>query len=237
MLPTGPSTSLQPENGQMCSSAPASSSQPSSSDSSSLCSPQLSPQVSPDPQLADLLSDGHSEDRGVPATSSAPLSKPQGSSAGGEQEAEDAKEAKSAKKQHLHCPTCKVTVNSSSQLEAHCSGVYYKALIAPQLKVPYYKKKILFPNVSQQFCVSEACRWTPQDWETSNNYFFCFFYFSETAHYISSSQSALCDVTGGTDASLSDHPLRPTHGCLFLSLPNKWKIQQSIHFGHFCGRL
>lgn len=31
-------------------------------------------------------------------------------------------EPKSCKK-HLHCPTCKVTVNSTSQLEAHCSGV------------------------------------------------------------------------------------------------------------------
>lgn len=128
-LSTGPSTSSQPaqqqpENGQWCSLAPTSSSQPSSTDSSSLCSPQLSPQISPGPQLSDLPSDSHPVERGSPATSSAPHSDPQGSSAGGEQEVVEAKEAKSTKKQFLHCPTCKVTVNSSSQLEAHCSGVY-----------------------------------------------------------------------------------------------------------------
>uniref|UniRef100_A0A672FNA3 Zinc finger protein 385C n=1 Tax=Salarias fasciatus TaxID=181472 RepID=A0A672FNA3_SALFA len=55
-------------------------------------------------------------------------------SAGGEEEAvqgEELKEAKSNKK-HLHCPTCKVTVNSSSQLEAHCSGSKHKQMLDGQ---------------------------------------------------------------------------------------------------------
>ena len=72
-----------------------------------------------------------------PTTGSAPCSGPQGTSMGGEEEEEEeevvvrvneAKEAKSNKKQDLHCPTCKVTVNSSSQLEAHCSGMHYTIL-------------------------------------------------------------------------------------------------------------
>uniref|UniRef100_A0A672FHF7 Zinc finger protein 385C n=1 Tax=Salarias fasciatus TaxID=181472 RepID=A0A672FHF7_SALFA len=64
----------------------------------------------------------------APVRSPVPASLPR-LSARGEEEAvqgEELKEAKSNKK-HLHCPTCKVTVNSSSQLEAHCSGMYFMA--------------------------------------------------------------------------------------------------------------
>uniref|UniRef100_A0A8C2YYH0 Zinc finger protein 385C n=1 Tax=Cyclopterus lumpus TaxID=8103 RepID=A0A8C2YYH0_CYCLU len=60
------------------------------------------------------------------ANGSAPHSDPQGSTTGGEEEevvkVEEAKEVKSDTKP-LHCPTCKVTLNSSSQLESHCSGM------------------------------------------------------------------------------------------------------------------
>lgn len=61
-----------------------------------------------------------------PGPSSAQQSGPQGTCTGGEEDVAtvETKEAKTNKK-HLHCPTCKVTVNSSSQLEAHCSGMYY----------------------------------------------------------------------------------------------------------------
>uniref|UniRef100_A0A3Q3X8K1 C2H2-type domain-containing protein n=1 Tax=Mola mola TaxID=94237 RepID=A0A3Q3X8K1_MOLML len=73
---------------------------PPSTDFSSLCSPQLSPQILPPPQLSDLPAD-----------------------------VKESKDAKGSKKQHLHCPTCKVTVNSSSQLEAHCSGFKHKQML------------------------------------------------------------------------------------------------------------
>lgn len=130
-LSTGPRTSSQPahqqpENGQGISLEPTSSSQPSFTDSSSLRSPQLSPQISPASQLSDLPSDSPPVEGCGPATGSAPHPDPQGSSTGGEEEmAVKVEETKCNKKQHLHCPTCKVTVNSSSQLEAHCSGMYY----------------------------------------------------------------------------------------------------------------
>lgn len=128
-LPTGPSTSSQPaqqqpKNSQCCSLAPTPSSQPPSTDFSSLCSPQLSPQILPPPQLSDLPADGHPKEGSKPATTLAPPCVPQRSSSGGVQEVKESKDAKGSKKQHLHCPTCKVTVNSSSQLEAHCSGAY-----------------------------------------------------------------------------------------------------------------
>lgn len=131
-LSTGPSTSSQPaqqqpENNQGSSLAPTPSPQPSSSNSSSLCSPLPSPQTSPGTQLSDLTSDSPLIEGGSQITTLAPHSDQLGSPKGGDEEVMkvgEAKEAKSNKKQHLHCPTCKVTVNSSSQLEAHCSGVY-----------------------------------------------------------------------------------------------------------------
>ncbi|GLD62892.1 zinc finger protein 385B-like isoform X1 [Lates japonicus] len=132
----GPSSSSQPaqqqtESTQGTSLAATPSSLPSSTDSSSLHSPQLSPQVSPGSQLSDLASESPPVEGCSPATGTAPRSDPQGSSTGGEEEVvglDEAKEAKSNKK-YLHCPMCKVTVNSSSQLEAHCSGSKHKQML------------------------------------------------------------------------------------------------------------
>lgn len=98
------------------------SSQPSSTDSSSLCTSQMSPQICPGRQISDSPSDSHPLEASTTATSCAPCSEPQENPTGGKQEVEEAEEPKSCKK-NLHCPTCKVTVNSSLQLEAHCSGV------------------------------------------------------------------------------------------------------------------
>ncbi|XP_064171600.1 zinc finger protein 385C-like isoform X2 [Anguilla rostrata] len=39
-------------------------------------------------------------------------------------------------KQHLHCPVCKVTVNSSSQLAAHYSGSKHKLMLGGQSVLP-----------------------------------------------------------------------------------------------------
>ncbi|KAF0025483.1 hypothetical protein F2P81_022364 [Scophthalmus maximus] len=137
-LDRGPGSSSQPsqqqtENTQGSSLAATAPSQPSSMDSL-LRSPQLSPQASPGPQLSDPASERPPVEWCSLATGSAPRIDPQGSSTGGEDEAgkaDEAKETKSNKKQ-LHCPTCKVTVNSSSQLEAHCSGSKHKQMLDGQ---------------------------------------------------------------------------------------------------------
>lgn len=126
-LYTGASTSSQPGHQQVepdswCSLANTTSSRPSSTDSSPLCTPQMSPQICPGLQISDSPSDSHALVTGTTIASCAPCSEPQENSTGGKQEVEEAEEPKSCKK-HLHCPTCKVTVNSSLQLEAHCSGV------------------------------------------------------------------------------------------------------------------
>ncbi|XP_034271846.1 zinc finger protein 385C isoform X4 [Pantherophis guttatus] len=49
--------------------------------------------------------------------------------------AEVEKEGKKIK-QHLYCPTCKVTVNSASQLEAHNSGAKHKLMLEGQTVLP-----------------------------------------------------------------------------------------------------
>lgn len=126
-LSTGASTSSQPgqqqvENDPWRALANTPSSQPSSIDSSSLCTRQMSPQICPGPQIYDPPTDSLQQEVGTPATSSALQSKPQENPTGSELEAGEEGEPKSCKKQ-LHCPTCKVTVNSTSQLESHCSGV------------------------------------------------------------------------------------------------------------------
>ncbi|TNN03514.1 hypothetical protein fugu_000543 [Takifugu bimaculatus] len=130
---TGASTFSQPGHQQVepdpwRSLANTPSSQPSSTDSSSLCTPQMSPQICPGRQISDSPSDSHPLEAGTTATSCAPCSEPQENPTGGQQEVEEAQEPKSCKK-HLHCPTCKVTVNSSLQLEAHCSGSRHKQML------------------------------------------------------------------------------------------------------------
>lgn len=132
-MSSGPGTSSQPEHqlekgpANLLASTP--SSQPSSVDShSSHCSPQVSPQTSPESQLCDLTVDNAPVEGCSPASRSSPHSDPQGSSPGGEEEVlkmEEVQETKTNKNPHLHCPTCKVTLNSSSQLDAHCSGAYF----------------------------------------------------------------------------------------------------------------
>ncbi|CAJ1080372.1 zinc finger protein 385C-like isoform X3 [Xyrichtys novacula] len=108
-------------------------SQPSSTDSSSsLHSPPLSPKFSPGPQLPDTPPEPPAMEDCNPATGSDLHSDSRVLTGGEEEEdvkSEESKEAKSNKKQHLHCPTCKVTVNSSSQLEAHCSGSKHKQML------------------------------------------------------------------------------------------------------------
>lgn len=83
------------------------------------------PQISPSSQLSETASDtsapevpevpeavGQSTESGSHADSS---------STNGEPRTDEDKDSKKSKA-HLHCPVCKVTVNSLSQLEAHNSG-------------------------------------------------------------------------------------------------------------------
>lgn len=84
-----------------------------------------SPQISPSPQLSDAGSDTSTAEVSEAADASAPIAE-SGShtdvtSTNGEHRTDEDKDPKQSKA-HLHCPVCKVTVNSISQLEAHNSG-------------------------------------------------------------------------------------------------------------------
>ncbi|KAM4715097.1 LOW QUALITY PROTEIN: zinc finger protein 385C-like [Anableps anableps] len=136
---TDPNVSSQPaqqhpENSQGNSQTATPSSMTSCTDSSSPSSAHQTLQVSDGSQLSDLPSDSPHADGSSTANGSASESDPQGSSAAGEEEATTVKEVKEAKnnKKPLHCPTCKVTVNSNSQLESHCSGSKHKQMLDGQ---------------------------------------------------------------------------------------------------------
>ncbi|NXY75971.1 Z385C protein, partial [Glareola pratincola] len=78
---------------------------------------------------ASELSEGTSDATSV-ASSAAPAAEAQAAESGGSigSAPESEKEGKKSK-QHLYCPTCKVTVNSLSQLEAHNTGAKHKSML------------------------------------------------------------------------------------------------------------
>ena len=86
--------------------------------------------MSPSSQISETASDSSLPEVPGPALESA--SQPDSSSTDGERGTDEEKESKK-NKLHLHCPVCKVTVNSTSQLEAHNSGTYHTS---PLKKTP-----------------------------------------------------------------------------------------------------
>ncbi|XP_024864661.2 zinc finger protein 385C isoform X2 [Kryptolebias marmoratus] len=107
------------------------------------------PQISPSSQLSETASDTSAPE--VPevteATKVADLSTESGSVAdsavtNGEACTDDNKEPKKSKA-HLHCPVCKVTVNSVSQLEAHNSGTKHKLMLEGHAVLPRRRGKVV----------------------------------------------------------------------------------------------
>ncbi|XP_048847931.1 zinc finger protein 385C-like isoform X2 [Brienomyrus brachyistius] len=96
-----------------------------------------SPYVSPGPQQS-VSADPSSNE--VPSLSSEPPSRdlPNGE---GEAILDVDKDPKK-NRQHLHCPVCKVTVNSVSQLDAHNSGSKHKLMLEGQCAQPRRRSKI-----------------------------------------------------------------------------------------------
>lgn len=93
------------------------------------------PQISPSSQLSETGSDtstaevpeaSEASEAAGPTTESG--SHADMSNANGEPGTDEDKDPKKSKA-HLHCPVCKVTVNSISQLEAHNSGTSFFFLL------------------------------------------------------------------------------------------------------------
>ncbi|XP_077359713.1 zinc finger protein 385C-like isoform X2 [Festucalex cinctus] len=123
---TDSSTSPQVEKCHGSSLAPA----PSTKDTTTNHSPEPSQQFPHSPPRPHLTEEETStEGCETPPASAAQLD-PQVTPAVEEQEDDEVKaDDKEANKKQLHCPTCKVTVNSSSQLESHCSGSKHKQML------------------------------------------------------------------------------------------------------------
>ncbi|XP_039980086.1 zinc finger protein 385C isoform X2 [Xiphias gladius] len=104
------------------------------------------PQILPSSQLSETASDTSAPE--VPeATDTAGLTTESGShadtsSTNGEPHADEDKEPKKSKA-HLHCPVCKVTVNSVSQLEAHNSGTKHKLMLEGHSVLPRRRGKVV----------------------------------------------------------------------------------------------
>ncbi|XP_041832011.1 zinc finger protein 385C isoform X2 [Melanotaenia boesemani] len=107
------------------------------------------PQISPSSQLSETTSDTSAPE--VPevmeaAEAMGPTnesgSSADASSTNGEPRSDDDKEPKK-NKAHLHCPVCKVTVNSVSQLEAHNSGTKHKLMLEGHSVLPRRRGKVV----------------------------------------------------------------------------------------------
>ncbi|KAG9350123.1 hypothetical protein JZ751_026476 [Albula glossodonta] len=98
-----------------------------------------SPQVSPTSHVSESTSDTSTAENPGPAFEP---SGPEPLKSESELRTEGDKDPKKSK-QHLHCPVCKVTVNSTSQLEAHNSGSKHKLMLEGQSVQPRRRSKVV----------------------------------------------------------------------------------------------
>ncbi|CDQ84267.1 unnamed protein product [Oncorhynchus mykiss] len=104
-------------------------------------SPGHQGEVSPSSQASESgASDTSGPEQGpeAPGTALESGSQPDTSRTEGGEEVKDPKRIKP----HLHCPVCKVTVNSTSQLEAHNSGTKHKQMLEGQSVQPRRRGKV-----------------------------------------------------------------------------------------------
>ncbi|XP_024920615.1 zinc finger protein 385C isoform X1 [Cynoglossus semilaevis] len=104
------------------------------------------PQISPSLQLSETASDTSVADvpeaAEVTGLTTEPGSQADTSSTFGETHTDEDKDPKKSKA-HLHCPVCKVTVNSVSQLEAHNSGTKHKLMLEGHSVLPRRRGKVV----------------------------------------------------------------------------------------------
>nr|XP_046270349.1 zinc finger protein 385C isoform X1 [Scatophagus argus]XP_046270350.1 zinc finger protein 385C isoform X1 [Scatophagus argus]XP_046270351.1 zinc finger protein 385C isoform X1 [Scatophagus argus] len=104
------------------------------------------PQISPSSHLSETGSDTSAPE--VPEAAEATGSTTESgshadmSSTNGEPRTDEDKDPKKSKA-HLHCPVCKVTVNSVSQLEAHNSGTKHKMMLEGHSVLPRRRGKVV----------------------------------------------------------------------------------------------
>ncbi|XP_072225461.1 zinc finger protein 385C isoform X2 [Leuresthes tenuis] len=112
------------------------------------------PQISPSSHLSETASDTSTPEVPEVAEAAEAVDPTNGSGSGEdtshtneEPHTDDDKDPKKSKT-HLHCPVCKVTVNSLSQLEAHNSGTKHKLMLEGHSVLPRRRGKVMAARTS-----------------------------------------------------------------------------------------
>ncbi|XP_074512269.1 zinc finger protein 385C isoform X4 [Sebastes fasciatus] len=104
------------------------------------------PQISPSSQLSETASDTSAPEAPEAIEAAGPITESGSlgdvSSIKEEPPTDEDKDPKKSKA-HLHCPVCKVTVNSVSQLEAHNSGTKHKLMLEGHSVLPRRRGKVV----------------------------------------------------------------------------------------------
>ncbi|KAK5855951.1 hypothetical protein PBY51_007580 [Eleginops maclovinus] len=104
------------------------------------------PQISPSSQLSETASDTSTPEVPEAIDAEGPITEAgspvDASSIKEEPQTDEDPESKKSKA-HLHCPVCKVTVNSTSQLDAHNSGTKHKLMLEGHSVLPRRRGKVV----------------------------------------------------------------------------------------------
>ncbi|KAJ4931878.1 hypothetical protein JOQ06_010316 [Pogonophryne albipinna] len=104
------------------------------------------PQISPSSQLSETASDTSGPEVPEAIDAEGPITEagsPVDASSIKEEPRTDEDPDSNKSKAHLHCPVCKVTVNSTSQLDAHNSGTKHKLMLEGHSVLPRRRGKVV----------------------------------------------------------------------------------------------
>ncbi|XP_041939837.1 zinc finger protein 385D isoform X2 [Alosa sapidissima] len=117
---------------------------------------------------------------------------------------DEEKDPKKSSKQHLHCPVCKITVNSSSQLEAHYSGSKHKLMLEGQSVQPRRRGKLVSSRMATRTKRHGNKSCTP----LASQSFHC----------------DICDITVNSETQLKQHTSSRRHKDRLAGKPPKPKF-------------
>ncbi|XP_072298892.1 zinc finger protein 385C isoform X2 [Eucyclogobius newberryi] len=159
------------------------------------------PQNSPSYQLSETASDTSAPEGQEMEEATDPSG--QGESSSVTEESQPDEESKKSKL-HLHCPVCKVTVNSASQLEAHNSGTKHKLMLEGQSVLPRRRGKVASARAG---CKSKRLGTKGSVGVPSKNY-----------------QCEVCEISVNSETQLSQHMNSRRHKDRLAGKPPKPKF-------------
>ncbi|XP_032393846.1 zinc finger protein 385C isoform X2 [Etheostoma spectabile] len=166
-----------------------------------------SPQISPSSQLSETASDTSAPEVPEAIEAAGPITE-SGSQADmsiikDEPHTDEDKDPKKSKA-HLHCPVCKVTVNSISQLDAHNSGTKHKLMLEGHSVLPRRRGKVVAARAG---CKSKRLASKGSVGVPSKNY-----------------QCEVCEIFVNSETQLSQHMNSRRHKDRLAGKPPKPKF-------------